>query len=154
MLAAADKYGKLRVVSSSDTQEWTPVALMAWDGGDVRDAKLSIAADRRLMLSGAVRFLKPEDGQTHQSLAWFSQDGTTWSEPRPIGDPNLWMWSATWHRGTGYSIGYSVASKRTTPATVCSDATRAPPRPSWASPTRPTPSGRGRTWACGSAGRR
>jgi hypothetical protein len=104
--------GKLRVVSSSDTQEWTPVALMAWDGGDVRDAKLSIAADRRLMLSGAVRFLKPKDGQTHQSLAWFSQDGTTWSEPRPIGDHNLWMWSATWHKGTGYSIGYSVASKR------------------------------------------
>ena len=103
--------GKLRVISSPDTRDWTPVALMAWDGGDVRDAKLSITADGRLMLSGAVRFLQPVEGQTHQSLAWFSQDGTTWSEPHPIGDPNLWMWSATWHQGTGYSIGYSVTSK-------------------------------------------
>ena len=104
--------GSLRVVSSPDTREWTPVALMTWDGGDVRDAKLSISGDGQLMLSGAVRFLKPKDGQTHQSLAWLSQDGTTWSKPHPIGDPNLWMWSATWHTGTGYSIGYSVMPKR------------------------------------------
>ncbi|MBL7039687.1 MAG: exo-alpha-sialidase, partial [Pirellulaceae bacterium] len=62
--------GKLRVLTSTDTQQWTSVALMAWDGGDVRDAKLSVAADGRLMLSGAVRFLKPKDGQTHQSVAW------------------------------------------------------------------------------------
>lgn len=104
--------GKLRVLTSTDTEQWKSVALMPWDGGDVRDAKLSVTSDGRLMLSGAVRFLKPKDGQTHQSAAWFSKDGTTWSSPYPIGDPNLWMWSATWHKDAGYSIGYSVASKR------------------------------------------
>ncbi len=104
--------GKLRVLTSTDTQQWKSVALMPWDGGDVRDAKLSSTSDGRLMLSGAVRFLKPKDGQTHQSAVWLSKDGTTWSSPYPIGDPNLWMWSATWHKDAGYSIGYSVTSKR------------------------------------------
>jgi len=104
--------GKLRVVSSADTRQWTSVALMDWEEGDVRDAKLSIPGDGRLMLSGAVRFLKPKDGQTHQSVAWFSDDGTTWTPPCEIGDPNLWMWSVTWHKGNGYSIGYSVTPKR------------------------------------------
>ncbi|MHC4398207.1 MAG: exo-alpha-sialidase [Planctomycetota bacterium] len=104
--------GRLRVLRSPDARAWTSVALMTWDGGDVRDAKLSVTADGRLMLGGAVRFLEPVDGQTHQSVAWFSGDGTTWSPPGEIGDANLWMWSATWHQGVGYSIGYSVTSKR------------------------------------------
>jgi len=104
--------GKLRVITSTDGQEWTSAALMDWDGGDVRDAKLSIAADGRLMLSGAVRLLKPVEGQTHQSVSWLSADGKQWDGPFRIGDPNLWMWSATWHKGTGYSIGYSTAGKR------------------------------------------
>lgn len=104
--------GKLRVITSEDGQEWASAALMAWDGGDVRDAKLSIAADGRLMLSGAVRLIKPVKGQTHQSVSWLSADGKAWSEPHRIGDPNVWMWSATWHKGTGYSIGYSTARKK------------------------------------------
>ena len=104
--------GKLRVITSADGQEWASVALMSWEGGDVRDAKLSITADGRLMLSGAVRLIKPVKGQVHQSVSWLSADGKTWSEPNRIGDPNVWMWSATWHKGVGYSIGYSTRGKR------------------------------------------
>jgi hypothetical protein len=103
--------GKLRVITSSDTLQWNSAALMTWNGGDVRDAKLSVTSDGSLMLSGAVRFLTPVNGQTHQSVAWFSQNGTQWSELHPIGDPNLWMWSATWFKDVGYSIGYSVAAE-------------------------------------------
>ena len=106
------KEGKLRVIRSSDGQAWTSVALMDWEGGDVRDAALSDTGDGQLMLSGAVRLLKPVKGQTHQSVSWLSPDGETWSGPYRIGDPNLWMWSATWHKGVGYSIGYSVTKKR------------------------------------------
>ena len=104
--------GKLRVIASSDGQEWASAALMHWDGGDVRDAKLSITADGRLMLGGAIRFLKPVKGQIHQSVVWLSADARNWSEPHRVGDPNLWMWSATWHKGVGYSIGYSTAGRR------------------------------------------
>ena len=104
--------GKLRVIASADGQEWKSVALMAWDKGDVRDAKLSIAADGRLMLNGAVRFHSLEKGNVFQSLAWLSADGETWSDGRLTSGPDLWMWSTTWHKGIGYSIGYGTGAKK------------------------------------------
>jgi hypothetical protein len=104
--------GKLRVLASADGEQWESVALMAWEGGDVRDAKLSVTAQGRLMLNGAVRLVPPVEGQTHQSVTWLSLDGRTWGEPNRVADPNFWMWSVTWHKDTGYGIGYSTAGKR------------------------------------------
>lgn len=103
--------GALRVLASADGQEWKSVARMAWDGGDVRDAKLSVTAGGQLMLNGAVRFVKPVGGQTHQSVTWLSPDGEAWGEPNKVADPNLWMWSVTWHKGVGYGIGYACGGK-------------------------------------------
>ncbi|MFC1451808.1 exo-alpha-sialidase [Verrucomicrobiota bacterium] len=100
--------GKLRLIKSVGGKEWTSVALMAWEGGDVRDAKLSITADAHLMLSGAVRFLQPVNGNKRQSVTWLSADGMDWGGPYacPSG-LGTWRWSATWHDGIGYSFGYS-----------------------------------------------
>jgi hypothetical protein len=104
--------GKLRLIRSSDGAEWVSVALMDWDGGDVRDAKLSVTGDGQLMLNGAVRFLEPVDGSVHQSVTWLSPDGETWSEahacPSGLG---TWRWSVTWHKGVAYSFGYSGKDK-------------------------------------------
>ena len=100
--------GRLRLIRSKDGEEWSSVALIEWDGGDVRDAKLSITANSQLMLSGAVRFLQPADGNKHQSVTWLSSDGENWSEPFacPSG-LGTWRWSVTWHKGSAYSFGYS-----------------------------------------------
>ena len=100
--------GKLRVIRSADGQIWESVSLMEWTEGDVRDAKLSITADGQLMLNGAVRFLRPVNGNRHQSVTWLSTDGVKWSDPYacPSG-LGTWRWSATWHEGKGYSFGYS-----------------------------------------------
>ena len=100
--------GRLRLIKSVDGEEWASVALMAWEDGDVRDAKLSVTADAHLMLNGAVRFLQPVSGNKHQSVTWLSADGASWSGPHacPSG-LGTWRWSATWHDGIGYSFGYS-----------------------------------------------
>jgi hypothetical protein len=100
--------GKLRVIRSADGRTWESVALMAWEGGDVRDAKLSVTSTGMLMLNGAVRFLQPSSGNNHQSLTWLSADGERWDGPFacPTG-LGTWRWSATWHDGMGYSFGYS-----------------------------------------------
>ncbi len=107
--------GNLRVIRSLDGRHWTSAALMCWDGGDVRDAKLSITADGQLMLNGAVRLLQPLGENRHQSLTWLSRDGETWSGayacPSGLG---TWRWSATWHQGAGYSFGYSGKDSRGT----------------------------------------
>ena len=104
--------GKLRVIRSADEDNWESVVLLEWEGGDLRDAKLSVAAGGQLMLGGAVRFIHPVNGNNHQSLTWLSKDGLKWSDPFacPSG-LGTWRWSNTWYDGMGYSIGYSGKNK-------------------------------------------
>jgi len=103
--------GALRVISSADGMTWTSAALLTATNGDLRDAKITETLDGELMLSGAVALRQPAPF-THQSLVWFSKDGTQWSEPVVIGDPNQWLWRTTWHRGRAYSIGYDTAAEK------------------------------------------
>ena len=104
--------GKVRVIRSEDGVEWRSVALMEWDGGDVRDPKLSITATGQLMLNGAVRFLQPVDGNRHQSVTWLSDNGENWSKPFACASGlGTWRWSVTWHKGVAYSFGYSGKDK-------------------------------------------
>src|SRR5688500_4263385 len=63
--------GKLRVISSKDGQQWTSAALISSPNGDLRDAKIAITPDNRLMLSGASALHQPASA-THQSYVWFS----------------------------------------------------------------------------------
>lgn len=97
--------GALRVLTSTDGEKWESAALITSKNSDLRDAKITLTPDGQLMLCGAEALHKPSP-HTHQSLAWFSRDGRNWSERHPIGDPNLWLWRVTWHKGTAYSIGY------------------------------------------------
>ena len=100
--------GKLRVVRSTDGTNWTPVALMTRAGADLRDAKLEVTPDKRLMLHGVEKF---PDGSSplRRNVAWFTTDGTTWSAPVHIAEDDIWFWKHTWHKGTGYGVGYACA---------------------------------------------
>ena len=99
--------GALRVIASDDGEKWTSAALLTSETADLRDAKINQTPDGRLMLSGAAAWHKPNPA-THQSLAWFSSDGQTWSEPVAIGEPDFWLWRTAWFRGKGYGVGYGV----------------------------------------------
>src|SRR5438105_3092743 len=44
--------GKIRVLTSMDGENWSPAAVIALDGFDLRDAGLSLTPDNRLMLNG------------------------------------------------------------------------------------------------------
>ncbi|HVW39350.1 MAG TPA: sialidase family protein, partial [Pirellulales bacterium] len=99
--------GSLRVISSVDGDEWKSAALLTSATADLRDAKINRLPDGRLMLSGAAAWHKPKPA-THQTLAWFSDDGQKWSEPIEIGEPDCWLWRTAWHEGQGYGVGYGV----------------------------------------------
>jgi len=101
--------GALRVITSKDGKDWVSTALLKYPDADLRDAKITVTPDDRLMLSGAAALHQPAQFK-HQSLAWFSKDGRDWSEPAKIGDPNLWLWRVTWSKNTAYSIGYVTAA--------------------------------------------
>ena len=97
--------GALRVIASSDGATWESAALITSDHSDLRDAKITVTPSGQLMLCGA-EALHDRSVHTHQSLAWFSSDGSLWSERVEIGDPDIWLWRVTWHRGVAYGMGY------------------------------------------------
>lgn len=103
--------GALRVITSADGESWESAALIKSPDSDLRDAKITVTPDGQLMLSGA-EALHDKSLATHQSLAWFSKDGHTWSEKHKIGDPNFWLWRATWHDDTAYGIGYGCGAEK------------------------------------------
>ncbi|HMP03310.1 MAG TPA: hypothetical protein PKC45_12500 [Gemmatales bacterium] len=103
--------GALRVITSADGENWASAALLTAPQSDLRDAKITIMPDARLMLAGA-EALHQKTTHSHQSLAWFSSDGQTWSERHPIGEPNLWLWRVTWHRDRAYGLGYGCGADR------------------------------------------
>ncbi len=103
--------GALRIITSTDGVSWTSAALITSPLGDLRDAKITITPDNRLMLSAAVARSQPAEIK-HQSLAWFSKNGSEWSEPVIIGEPNLWLWRTTWHKQSAYSIGYDTLEEK------------------------------------------
>jgi len=97
--------GALRVLTSADGEKWESAALVTSADSDLRDAKITVTPDGRLMLAGAEAVVKPS-GRHHQSLVWFSDDGKTWTEKRDVGDPNNWLWRISWHKGNAYGFGY------------------------------------------------
>ncbi|MBP90376.1 MAG: hypothetical protein CMJ64_27335 [Planctomycetaceae bacterium] len=97
--------GALRVITSMDGDEWESAALITSNNSDLRDAKITVTPDGRLMLAGAEAMNKPV-AHKHQSLVWFSEDGRTWSGKHEVGDRDNWLWRITWHQGKAYGFGY------------------------------------------------
>jgi hypothetical protein len=103
--------GALRVIGSLDGEAWTSEALVTLDGADLRDAKITLAPDGRLLLSGAAAYPKTSKVQ-YQSMSWFSTDGRSWSEAFPVADPDFWLWRVTWRKDRAYGIGYGCVDSK------------------------------------------
>ncbi len=77
--------GSIRVIRSADGESWESAAhLPPKPGRDLRDPKLSVAPDGRLMLVGfEVARLEGEHREI-VSFVSFSSDGSKWSELQPV----------------------------------------------------------------------
>jgi hypothetical protein len=103
--------GALRVITSKEGKNWESAALITSPDSDLRDAKITVTPDGKLMLSGA-EALHDKSVHTHQSLVWFSDDGYKWSEKQEIGDPDFWLWRTTWQNGKAYNFGYGCREEK------------------------------------------
>src|SRR5262249_12073180 len=73
---------------------------------DLRDPKLSITADGRLMMvGGAAEPASRNPVRDHYSFVCFS-NGATWSKPERVLDSWQWLWRVTWHKDTAYGVAY------------------------------------------------
>lgn len=104
--------GALRVIASDDGKTWESVARITSPTADLRDAKLSVTPDGRLMLAGAGA-LHPPATTKHQSFVWFSDpEGKSFGEAVPIGEPDFWLWRVSWHKGKAYGVGYATTGPK------------------------------------------
>jgi hypothetical protein len=105
--------GKLRVLVSDDGGAWKSAALLAEKGIDLRDPKLSITPDNRLMIvAGGSVYRGGRKILGRQPRVAFSKDGVKWTETRRVLAEGDWLWRVTWHKGTAYGAAYRTSPRK------------------------------------------
>jgi hypothetical protein len=102
--------GRIRVLVSWNGDRWDSAALIAESGVDLRDPKLSLTPDGRLMLLTGGSVYQGKNLLGRQPRVAFSKDGRRWTPTRRILGEGDWLWRVTWRRGRGYGVSYRVAS--------------------------------------------
>ncbi|MBC8437515.1 MAG: exo-alpha-sialidase, partial [Planctomycetes bacterium] len=105
--------GSLRVITSVDGKQWTSKSLISSATHDLRDAKITVTPQGKLLLNGAGMIADAKI--RYQSMSWLSSDdGATWDDGHVIGHPGFWLWRVQWHNNLAYTFGYSTERDRTT----------------------------------------
>ncbi len=103
--------GKLRVLTSADGAAWEPAALVAEAGVDLRDPKLSVTPDDRLMLLAGGSVYRGTTLLGRQPRVAFSKDGREWTPPQRVLSEGEWLWRVTWHAGRAYGVSYNAPAR-------------------------------------------
>ena len=112
--------GKVRVLVSGDGEAWETFAVLGRDGVDLRDPKLSVAPDGRLMLlAGGSRYEGKELAGREMLVAFATSAGSaTFGEMQrveidpQIATPGDWLWRVTWHGETAFGVVYQAGTAR------------------------------------------
>lgn len=107
--------GVVRILKSKDAENWESVAMLEKQGIDLRDPKLSVTPDGRIMviIGGSVY----KDGKLlgrEPQVSFSDKSGKRFSSPEKVTiDPEIvswgdWIWRVTWYKGTGYAIDYQI----------------------------------------------
>lgn len=113
----AGSLGKIRVIASEDGEGWESAALLEDEIFDLRDAKLSVMPDGRLLMVLGATDLRPNPGRGRalRTMVAFSEDGAAWTAPRIVLGEWEWLWRVTWHDGAAYGVAYHVGEYLITP---------------------------------------
>jgi hypothetical protein len=106
--------GEIRVIKSKDAETWESVTLLKKKGYDLRDSKISVTPDNRLMLTmGGSVYVDGNLTARHPQVSFSDPNGENFSAPEPIKidekirTENDWLWRVTWYQGIGYGIVYA-----------------------------------------------
>ena len=98
--------GKIRVLVSNDGERWESTGLLAEDGVDLRDPKISVTPDNRLMLLMGGSMYRGGEYRGRRPRVSFSAGGEEWTPPRTILAEGDWLWRLTWQDRAGYGVSY------------------------------------------------
>lgn len=107
--------GTVRVIRSSDGMNWESVALLVERHVDLRDPKLSVTPDGRLMVNTGASYYHGRDRQRIESRVAFSDSsGEGFEAPQRVELPESietgfdWLWRVTWHNGWAWGCVQQV----------------------------------------------
>lgn len=98
--------GVVRILESEDGENWQSAALIKEAGVDLRDPKLSITPQGKLMLLMGGSHFEEKKYISRRPRTTFSEDGRSWADPIPIMHERDWLWRITWYNGIGYGASY------------------------------------------------
>ena len=96
--------GVVRILVSDDGATWESAALLETEGVDLRDPKLSVTPDGRLMLLPGATIWNGRERSLRRSMVAFSEDGHEWTPQQQVLSDGHWLWRVTWHRGVAYGV--------------------------------------------------
>ena len=100
--------GSIRLIASPDGTVWSPRAWIDSPGADLRDPKVSVMPDGRLLLLvGRTRSRPGTSYLTHDTCVSFSEDSVTWTPLQQVLEDGEWLWRLTWNGDVGYGVSYS-----------------------------------------------
>jgi hypothetical protein len=102
--------GAIRILRSRDGKRWESAARLTLPAADLRDAKLHVTPNGRLVAVAAGALDQPA-AHRHQTYAWATRDGKRYDAPVPIGEPDFWLWRVVWLGRTAYGVGYHTAGE-------------------------------------------
>ena len=105
--------GSIRILASEDAQNWHSVAHLAEAGVDLRDPKLSVTPDGRIMVVIGGSIYAGRQFIRRDPLVVFSdQEGKKFFSTQKIELPSQivtetdWLWRVSWQSGYGYGVVY------------------------------------------------
>ena len=104
------KNGTIRLLVSEDGDDWKSIAHLKEQDVDLRDPKLSITPDGRLMMLVGGTIYEGKEYISRQSRVAFSDDGKKWTPFQTVIEPHEWLWRVTWHKGKAYGVSYSYSN--------------------------------------------
>jgi hypothetical protein len=113
--------GVVRVIRSRDGANWQSVARLDEPHVDLRDPKLSITPDGRLMVNMGASYYHGKSRLSIESrVAFASSDGASFSMgppqrvvfPKEIVTGGDWLWRVTWHAGVAWGCVQQVHDGR------------------------------------------
>jgi hypothetical protein len=105
--------GVLRVVELSSEGRVKASQRIYLHEVDIRDPKLSVTADGKLLLSAYARHTGKNNRTLYsQNVCWNSADGLSWSSHTFFAQKNWWLWRLTWHQGQAYGFAYNRAKQK------------------------------------------
>jgi hypothetical protein len=100
--------GNIRILTLDPQGNVQGSTQLALANTDLRDPKLTLMPDNRLLLTAYARQgAIATQPAISRNLSWVSQDGHSWSGVSEFADNGWWLWRLTWHKGLAYGFAYN-----------------------------------------------